>query len=450
MPNRKTKAAQKTGNALKTGALKIKETRRAERLRLRGRVADLSKSKGHLEEEVRRQTDELRLKKGQLKQGVEKQKRSEEQIHIRTKAMESTVDGIFIIDAQQNDFPVSYANPSFQTMTGFGKREIIGRNYFSLYGAAADPRIIDEIKSTIQQGKSFHGEMLSFQKNGKKFWNLLRIAPVRDISGDVTHYVGLQTDISLMRQRDLEIKEQREELLHVTRVGKLAEFVSSLAHEISQPLTAILSYAQAGQRILANSELSRSAAGDAQLKEIFQYIISDDQRAAEVIRRLRSLLKKSEPEMKPIDINTLIHETVVLIDTDLKVRNNNLKTDLQANLPVIDGDRIQLQQVLLNLISNSFDAIESGQGAREMLIRTSCRDQETILVEVVDSGCGIPEQNLSKLFGHFFTSKPDGLGMGLSISRSIVEAHGGKLEMKNNAGVGATFYFTLPANRKKE
>lgn len=402
----------------------VPQPSQAEQTRLRGRVADLSKSKGHLEEEVRRQTDELHLKKIQLKQGADKQKRSEEQIHIRTKAMESTADGIFIIDAQKTDFPVIYANPSFQTMTGFGKREIIGRNYFLLYGASADPRIIEEIKGTIHQGKSFHGEMLNFQKNGKKFWNLLRITPVRDARGSVTHYVGIQTDISLIRQRDLEIKEQREELLHVTRVGKLAEFVSSLAHEISQPLTAILSYAQAAQRILSNSERSVSTGTDAQLKEIFEYIISDDQRAAEVIRRLRSLLKKSEPEMKAIDINALIRDTVVLIETDLNVRNNDLKTELQANLPVVYGDRIQLQQVMLNLISNSFDAIESGRGARDMLIRTSCGDQETILIEVIDSGCGIPEQNLSKLFVHFFTSKPDGLGMGLSISRSIVEAHG--------------------------
>lgn len=237
-----------------------------------------------------------------------------------------------------------------------------------------------------------------------------------------------------------EIVKQREELLHVTRVGKLAEFVSSLAHEISQPLTAILSYAQAAKRMLAERE--------PKLQEILQYIINDDQRAAEVIRRLRSLLKKSEPEIKPLDINALINETIVIIATDAAVRNSVIKTDLDTNLPLVCGDRIQLQQVLLNLISNSFDAIESSQDSREILIRTSRKNTHTIMVAVKDSGCGIPTQNIPKLFIHFFTSKPDGLGMGLSISRSIIESHGGRLDVKNNPGRGATFYFTIPIDKK--
>jgi len=237
-----------------------------------------------------------------------------------------------------------------------------------------------------------------------------------------------------------EISEQREELLHVTRVGKLAEFVSSLAHEISQPLTAILSYAQAAQRMLAGR--------DPELEKILSYIIHDDQRAAEVIQRLRSLLKKSTPEMKPLDVNNLINETVMLIATDATVRNDTLKIELEDNLPLIRGDRIQLQQVVLNLISNSFDALEGSQGIREILIRTKRLDNDRIMVEVKDSGCGIPPQNISKLFTHFFTSKPDGLGMGLSISRSIIEAHGGRLDVNNNPGSGATFYFTIPVNKK--
>jgi two-component system sensor kinase FixL len=237
-----------------------------------------------------------------------------------------------------------------------------------------------------------------------------------------------------------EIDEQREELLHVTRVGKLAEFVSSLAHEISQPLTAILSYAQAAQRMLAGRE--------PEIQKILSYIINDDQRATEVIQRLRSLLKKSAPEMKPLDINVLINETVVLIATDATVRNDVLKIELESNLPQVLGDRIQLQQVLLNLISNSFDALESSKGEREILIRTSCKDTDTVIVEVKDSGCGILAHNIPKLFTRFFTSKPDGLGMGLSISRSIVESHGGRLDVKNNPDRGATFYFTIPVDKK--
>ena len=250
----------------------------------------------------------------------------------------------------------------------------------------------------------------------------------------------IQIDTTLIHEKDMEIIKQREELLHVTRVGKLAEFVSSLAHEISQPLTAILSYAQAAQKMLLNRE--------PEIQEILSYIVNDDKRATEVIHRLRSLLKKSTPEIKPLDINTIINETIMLIATDAAVRNSAIKTELDTDLPLVRGDKIQLQQVLLNLISNSFDALENSPDPREILIRTSRKDTDTIIVAVKDSGCGIIPHNIPKLFTHFFTSKPDGLGMGLSISRSIVESHGGQLNAENNPDHGATFYFTIPIDIK--
>ncbi len=397
-------------------------------------------TRNNLEKTIRQQTDDLRIRNGQLKDGVDREKIAEEQINIQTKAMESTSDGIFILDAKKRSFPIIYVNHSFEAMTGYVKRELLGQNYFLHYGPSVDPRVVKEIKRVLCEGRFFHAEMLHFRKNGEKYWNLLRITPVRDDSGLVTHYIGIKTDVTLIRQRDLELKEQREEILHVTRVGKLAEFVSSLAHEISQPLTAILSYAQAAQRILAQRE--------PQSQEILQYIINDNLRATEVIRRLRSLLKKGKPVLELLDINTLIDETVVLITTDVTVRNKILRVELGKNLPHVYGDRIQLQQVLLNLISNSLEAMEESKDSHELVISTSRKDLSTILVEVEDSGCGIPVENMKKLFTHFFTSKPDGLGMGLSISRSIVETHGGFLEAKNNPDRGATFYFTIPINIK--
>lgn len=370
-----------------------------------------------LEKLVQWQSDELKIKNGQLRNGVKKQVRQDEQIYILTKAMESAVDGIFIIDAQKPNFPIIYANQSFQKMTGSVKGKVLGKNYFSFCGAAdAESPVVNEIKQSLREGKAFHGEMLNCKKSGKKCWNSVRIAPVLDAGGVVTHYVGIQTDVTLMREKELEIDEQREELLHVTRVGKLAEFVSSLAHEISQPLTAIQSYAQAAQRMLAGRE--------PEIQKVLSYIIDDGRRASGVIQRLRVLLKKGDTEMKLIDINSVINDTVVLIATDATVRNDTLKVELASDLALVRGDRIQLQQVLLNLISNSFDALEGIQGKREILIRTSRKGTDTIIVQVKDSGSGIPARNMPKLFTRFFTSKPDGLGMGLSISRSIVEAHG--------------------------
>jgi two-component system, LuxR family, sensor kinase FixL len=413
-------------------------------------------TRSNLEEQVRQQKDELLVRSGQLKQGVHREKLgavrekkgavrekvAEEQIHIRTKAMESTFVGIFIIDAKKSNFPIIYANPYFYTLTGYTKKEVIGRNYFLLHRSDTNSQNYEEIKQTLCLGKSFHGEMLNSRKNGEKFWSLLHITPVRDKNGITTHYVGNKTDTTLLKQRDLEIAQQREELLHVTRVGKLAEFVSSLAHEISQPLTAILSYAQAAQRILEGE--------NPQLQEILQYIINDDQRAAEVIRRLRVLLKKTKPTFEPLDINILIKNTVTLMMPYITARNKIIKLELNDVLPSIQGDQIQLQQVLLNLISNSLEAMEESKDSHEMMIRTSCTDNSTILVQVTDSGCGIPSENMKKIFTHFFTNKPDGLGMGLSISRSIVEAHGGHLDAKNNLKSGATFYFTIPVNIKKD
>lgn len=241
------------------------------------------------------------------------------------------------------------------------------------------------------------------------------------------------------RDMNLLIEQQREEILHVTRVGKLAEFVSSLAHEIRQPLTAILSYAQAAKRMIGEK--------DPEFSEILSYIISDDQRAAEVVQRIRALLKKNKIEMKPLEINSLVNETAVLVANDATVRNNSIKLKLKNDLPLVNGDRVQLQQVLINLISNSFEAMGNNKEGHEISIRTARKDKKTILVAVRDTGTGISEQNCPKLFTRFFTSKPDGLGMGLSISRAIIESHGGCLEGKNNPGCGATFCFTLPVGK---
>ncbi len=291
-------------------------------------------------------------------------------------------------------------------------------------------------KESLSRKKIRNGERLLLKKIVRWQADELKIKNGQ-LKNGVRKEINSQKQIQNGKKR---IEEQRKELLHVTRVGKLAEFVSSLAHEISQPLTAILSYAQAGQRMLAGRE--------PELHKILSYIINDNQRATEVIHRLRSLLKKGASAIKQLDINTLIDETLLLIATDATVREIVLEKELEKDLPTIRGDSIQLQQVLLNLISNSFDALENNKDARQILIRTSRKDTDMILVEVKDSGCGVPTQDLPKLFTHFFTSKLDGLGMGLSISRSIVEKHGGRLDVKNNPDRGATFYFTLPIDKK--
>ncbi len=241
-----------------------------------------------------------------------------------------------------------------------------------------------------------------------------------------------------MKEKDLEIEDLRDVILHLTRVEEVSEMVSSLAHDINQPLISIQSYAQAAQRLLGPRE--------PKIHEILQYIIDDGQRAVNVIQQLRSLLKKVKQAFKPLGINDLLNETIRFMADNINARKASLTIKLDKDLLIILGDRIQLQQVFLNLINNSLDAMEDCNNSRELLIRTSRKDADRIMVEVKDSGCGISAESGDKLFTHFYTTKIKGLGMGLAISRSIVKAHGGWLDAMNNPDHGATFYFSIPVS----
>ncbi|OGX24594.1 MAG: hypothetical protein A2Y03_10260 [Omnitrophica WOR_2 bacterium GWF2_38_59] len=331
---------------------------------------------------------------------------------------------------------VMYCNNSLAKALGVPIERIIGGSIFDFVGTDD----ISRLKSILRKSKDqTTQDEIHLKKDNKKLFPVaVSCSPMKLEDEGICMVV---TDLTERKNAELKITKQREEILHATRVGKLAEFTASLAHEISQPLTATLSYAQAVQRLFEGRE--------PELQEILRHIIHDNQRAVAIVQQLRGILKKSEPKIKPLDINALVKATVDLVITDATLRKDVLKVELESNLPFVYGDQIQMQQVLMNLISNSFDALKSRRGARSVLIRTSRKDADTIVVEVMDSGCGISKENIPKLFSSFFTSKPDGLGMGLCISRSIVEAHGGRIEMKNNSDRGITFYFTIPVIQQK-
>jgi two-component system sensor kinase FixL len=242
------------------------------------------------------------------------------------------------------------------------------------------------------------------------------------------------------KQAELEAQGLRNDLAHAGRVATIGELTASLAHELNQPLTAILSNAQAGQRVLQTTPVDLEEVG-----EILGDIVEDDKRAAEVIRRLRSLLSKGDPQMRPLDINEALDEVARLVGGDAVVRGVSIRLDLADGLPPVLGDRVQLQQVALNLVLNGMDAMrESDTRARVLVLRTARAGAKTVRVDVQDSGAGINEGNMTKVFQTFYTTKPDGMGIGLAISRSIVDLHGGRLEAHNNPTGGATFSFTLP------
>jgi two-component system sensor kinase FixL len=238
----------------------------------------------------------------------------------------------------------------------------------------------------------------------------------------------------------------RQDLAHVGRVSTMGELTASLAHELNQPLTAILSNAQAAQRILASDPADLG-----EIREILADIVQDDKRAGEVIHRLRGFLKKGTLELSTLDIGDLVSQVARLVSSDAIIRNVVIRLELASGLPPVVGDRAQLQQVVLNLLMNGLDAMrDSGVGERTLVLRTfsagpgKVGGPATVVVAVEDSGVGIEEADLEHVFHAFYTTKPDGLGMGLAIARSIVQAHGGQLEARNNPEGGATFSFTLP------
>ena len=239
---------------------------------------------------------------------------------------------------------------------------------------------------------------------------------------------------------ELEIAQQRSQLTHLSRVSMLGELSGSLAHEISQPLTAILSNAHAAQLLLGRSEPDLN-----ELREILRDIVADDERGGEIVRRLRLLLKRGEVQFQPLSANELVEEVLKLLRGELIDRGVTAHSELAPSLPVLQADRVELQQVLINLITNACDAMaDMPREARALTIRTGLDGNGFVLISVCDAGPGIAEGKLEQVFEPFFTSKANGVGLGLSVCRTIVNAHGGKLWAEHNSDRGATFRLLLP------
>jgi C4-dicarboxylate-specific signal transduction histidine kinase len=248
------------------------------------------------------------------------------------------------------------------------------------------------------------------------------------------------------KQGEIETQRLRQELTHIGRVSAMGELTASLAHELNQPLSAILSNAETAQGLLAADVIDLGA-----MREILDDIVADDKRAAAVIHRLRILLKKGEPEFVPLDVNEIVGEVAWLVKRDVLIRNVSMSLELAPDLPSVLGDRVQLQQVVLNLVLNGLEALRPPPAdARTLVIRTARDDAASVTVAVQDSGIGIDEADTDRIFQPLYTTKSDGLGMGLAIARTIVDAHGGRLVAANNEQGGATVHFTLPVGRKGE
>jgi signal transduction histidine kinase len=272
---------------------------------------------------------------------------------------------------------------------------------------------------------------------------------VMSVAGLILLETGLILALVVQSRRrrfaEREAQRRREELAHMTRVATMGELTASLAHEINQPLAAILSNAQAALRLLAAGEAPTSE----EMREILADIAADDQRAGEVIRRMRALLRKGESNPMTLDVNDVVHDVVGLVRGEMLLQNVSLGQELALDLPLVHGDRIQLQQALLNLMVNALDAMKDRTGgARRVVVRTAVVDGRSVSVSVEDSGVGVPADKIGQIFEPFVTTKSHGMGLGLAICRSIIQAHGGQLGGRSNPDRGATFWFTLPASEE--
>jgi C4-dicarboxylate-specific signal transduction histidine kinase len=274
-------------------------------------------------------------------------------------------------------------------------------------------------------------------------WFLLTVEPLRLSEGGV---VISHQNITSRKRSELEAEQRRQELAHVSRVSTMGQLAASIAHELNQPLTGVLTNAQAAMRYLAHDPPNVD-----EVRDILNDIIEDDRRAGEVIRRLRSMLQTGEIEPAEIDMQEIVAEVLRLLGSDAVLRNVAIETECIASVPKVRGDKIQLQQVILNLVVNAMDAMKGREAPdRRVTIRIREIEDESVEVSVSDCGHGIEPDNLGRIFQPFYTTKSDGMGMGLSIARTIVEAHGGMLWASNNTTRGATLHCRFPAAEVRE
>jgi PAS domain S-box-containing protein len=301
-------------------------------------------------------------------------------------------------------------------------------------------RIRQAIDDAIHKGEDYDSEYRLVLPDGVVRWIATRGSVHFDAHGKPARLLGINIDITARKEAELEAKQRRDELSHLSRVALVGEMSASIAHELNQPLAGILTNAGAGEFVIDR--------GDVDLKEIRELladISADARRASDVVRDIRGMIKKEQVTRRRINLNDVVTNAVQIIGSDALLHGCELRTSLEAPLPIVDIDPVQIQQVLINLIVNAFAAMrETPVSKRRVEIMTRENGAGAVRISVRDYGVGISEEMRSRIFDQFFTTKPEGLGMGLAIVRSIVEAHAGAIEAENAEGEGARFHFTLP------
>jgi PAS domain S-box-containing protein len=364
---------------------------------------------------------------------ITKRKRAE---YLAGHVFETAPDAIYIVG---RDYTYRRVNPVFARRWRMPAEEIVGMRMPDLAGK-------EPFEETYKPNldRCFAGEEVSFggwfPTPGGRRYLAATYSPLRPDSERVLAALAVTRDLTDRVRESEALQEAQAELAHVTRVMTLGELTASIAHEVNQPLAAIVADANASLNWLAASPPDLGS-----VRESLDAIVKDGHRASEVIRRVRQLATKTSPQKARLDMNDVIRDVVPLIGTEMRSHEVSLRIDLAPALPPVLADRVQLQQVLINLVMNGIEAMASVDGrSRELVIRSQPGDDDHVVVAVQDAGVGIDAKKTDQLFSAFYTTKPDGMGMGLSISRSIIGAHGGRLWATPNPDHGATFHFALP------
>ena len=367
---------------------------------------------------------------------ITERKRSEEASLRLVAIVESSSDAII---GKNLDGIVTSWNKGAERIFGYSAEEIIGKPITMVI----PPERLDEesrITERLRHGERIESfETVRRRKDGQDIYVFLNISPIKDATGTIIGVSKIARDITESKRSEEALRKAQAELAHVTRVTTLGELTASIAHEVNQPLSGIVLNGNACLRWLGGVSPNLDEA-----REAAQRIVRDGNRASDVITRIRALARKTSEEKARLNMNDVIQEVAALAQGELQKNGVVLRMELAGDLPQVLGDRVQLQQVILNLVMNGIEAMASvADRPRELLIRSCQHESDKVLVAVQDAGMGIDRENVEQIFNAFYTTKSQGMGMGLAISRSIVENHGGQLWVEPNDGPGATFQFTL-------
>jgi PAS domain S-box-containing protein len=358
--------------------------------------------------------------------------KSEQRLRLITNALP------VLISYVDTDLRYQFNNEAYRVWFGVSPEEALGRTIREVAGE----RFFQSVRPYVEQallGEHVRCALDVEMDDGRPLSVEAIYVPDVGNQGVVRGLYVMVLDVTERNLAQKKSKRLQDELFHAGRVSTMGELAGALAHEINQPLCAIMSNAQAARRYLASPTPNWE-----ELKEILDDIVKEDTRASEVLNRLRGYLKKKKMEYEAVDLNSVFREVVTLLNSHVTLSDTNVSLELCPRLPAVQGDRIQLQQVALNLVLNAFEAMnQSPSGERRVLIRTGLKDSK-VLAAVTDNGTGVLPGDAEKVFDPFFTTKPQGLGMGLSICRSIIINHQGQIWAENNPDGGATFYFSLP------